>query len=142
MIEDMLVMTATVYRRRPASIGEPDVDRFGQAYRTSRLRQPTRDEEPLATYPCRANKPSGGEQMQERSHDVVQDQTVVYFMPEADVREQDVLDVTAGGRTILEQAEITHVGLVFDGTNTLHHLEVKVSSQRPSTGLTREEATS
>jgi hypothetical protein len=141
-MQHLLVMQATVYRRRTADPSDPDMDRFGQPYKTTRLRQPSRTEMPIGTYQCRMNAPGGGEQMQERSHDVVQQTSTVYFDRGADVREQDVLTVTSGGITIVDRAEVTLVKHVFDGTGTLHHLEVSVSVQRQSTGVTWEEASS
>lgn len=140
MFDNLLIMEAVVYRRQAAEAGEPDTDRFGQPYKVNRLRQPSRDEEEIARYPCRATAPSGGEQMQERYHDVVQENRTLYFENDADVRESDVVSVIdPAGATIVERAEVILVKRIYDGVG-FHHLEVACRTQRPSSGITRIEA--
>lgn len=130
----LLVHTAVVYRRTGS------VDRFGQ---------PTRDEALSHSLPCRLSRPSGGEVMQERSHDVVNVTHKLFLDAGADLREDDVVTVVMAGQTevdpsddvsgfdpdswdtAVERAEVKLVSPVWDGVQE-HHREVQLTTQRQS----------
>lgn len=119
--DGLLIHTATVYRRRTGSGGQQTKDPFGQ---------PTRDEEESHQLACRASRASGGERMQERSHDVVQSNYKLFLDAGADLREDDVVTITdPAGVIIADRAEVTAMDPVYDGEME-HHREAKITVQR------------
>ena len=116
----LLIHTCVVLRRQEVG-GEQKLDRF---------RQPTRDEEPIASFPCRITSATGGEVMQERSRDVISANHEIFADRGADVREDDVVTVLGeGGVPIIERAQVTLVRRPYDGVQE-HHVEIKVNTQR------------
>lgn len=142
------VHTATVYRRalEDAPVDElaQRTDRFGQRQVEDRFGQPLGASQAVATFPCRISRPTGGETFEERSHDVAQDQRTLYTdVPDPDLREDDEVTVhDMRGRVLVAKAHVKLVKPVYDGTGSLHHIEVKLTTQRPSGGLVTDEAVS
>lgn len=119
--DELLVHTANTFRR------SGDRDEFNQPVDTQR------GDAYLVSEPCRANVKSGGEQFGERSIDVIVDKGVVFFGPDADIREDDAMEVyAADGDTLIVglQANITQVRPVTDGTGLVHHIEVDIQTVR------------
>ena len=143
----LLNQIAHVYRRpledAPEDELEERTDRFGQRQVEDRFGQPVQASVLVGSYPCRSNRPSGGETMQERAHDVAEITQRVYFNADADLREDDEITIVSRyGRRVVTMANVKLVKHVEDGQGVLHHIEVDITSQRPSGGLSETEAVS
>lgn len=118
--EDLLVHTATTYRRSGArdEFNQPIDVQEGVLY--------------LTGIPCRANVGSGKEQFTERTLDVIVDITTIYFPAGTDIREDDALEVfdKNGLMMVGPHANIINVSTASDGAGDPHHMEVDIQTVR------------
>lgn len=138
----LLVHKAEIYRRPETSDGVPEKDPFGQPLNTGRI-EPTMRRVHRAK--CRLSFAgfSGaqyrpGETMSERYVDLVREPRIVFldavddFGNDIDVREADRIKVfhSDGETLILDDTEIESVRPRYGRGETLHHIELLVSTFR------------
>ena len=81
--------------------------------------------------PCRITRGVGGRVNTERSIGVFEVQHEIFFKPDADVNEDDLLTVVdLDGYTILPPAVVQQTRVAYAGLDEPHHLEVIVLVQR------------
>lgn len=115
MFANLLIHELRVYRRS----GNPD--RFGQ---------PAQDHSEWTRYRCRSTNAQGGEQNDERSHDVVLTNHTVFVERGADVRESDLVSVfDRDGQEVVPAGQVLLKRPVYDGVGS-HHIELVIRCQR------------
>lgn len=118
--DSLLAQTARVWRRAGGSNAR---DRFGQ---------PVDAWSQVGDFPCRIGAAmSGGEQDTERMREVYHLQNTVYLQPDADVHEDDQIQVLdPNDEEIFPRADVRHRQVVVGYDGTAHHLECAIEVSR------------
>ena len=117
----LLCHEAVVHRR------SGQVDRFGQPVDAN----PSQAGPATSTFPCRLSDGRGGRVMDERSLDVFEVTYLLFADPDADVQEDDNVQVRdpSTGNILLPTAKVKVKETLYNATIP-HHLEMLLVSQR------------